>query len=82
MREQIESIRYNLKKPQNWEEMINYASILSSKFPYVRVDFYNIEGKIIFGELTFFPESGYYSFEPDKFDYVLGKRFVLPGDKE
>lgn len=78
MREKIENIRYNLKKPQNWEQMIKISEKLSMKFPYVRVDLYNINGKIMFGEMTFFPESGYYSFEPDKFDFVLGKKFVLP----
>lgn len=81
MREQIEGIRYNLEKPKNWNRMIEIASMLSKRFPYVRVDFYNINGKIIFGELTYFPGSGYYSFEPDKFDYILGKRFVLPSKR-
>ena len=54
------------------------SEILSKKFPHVRVDFYNINGKIYFGELTFFMASGYLEFEPDKFDYVLGEMFVLP----
>ena len=39
---------------------------------------YNVNGKIIFGELTFFPASGYKKFSDDKFDYILGEKFVLP----
>ena len=54
------------------------ASTLSKDFPAVRVDFYHIEGKIIFGELTFFPWSGYMKFIPDEFDYQMGEKFVLP----
>ena len=64
--------------PPNYENMIKIAEKLSKKFPSVRVDLYNLEGKILFGELTFYPWSGYVSYKPDKFDYVLGKRFVLP----
>ena len=82
MREKIKPIRTELKKPKNFEKMIEMAKVLSKDFPYVRVDFYDIEGKIYFGELTFFPESGYYDFEPDEFDYVLGEKFVLPDRKE
>ena len=78
MREKIEPIRTKLKKPDNFEEMIKIATDLSKDFPYVRVDLYNHDGKIYFGELTFFPESGYYDFEPDEFDFILGEKFVLP----
>ena len=42
-----------LKRPENLESMIEYARILAKPFPQVRVDFYDIEGKIYFGELTF-----------------------------
>lgn len=62
-------------RPLNLDHMLEIASILSEDFPYVRVDLYNIEGKIYFGELTFYPWSGYVQFEPDKFDYQLGKMF-------
>ena len=55
-------------------------SIQSIKdFPYVRVDFYDVDGKIYFGEMTFFPGSGYYDFEPDEFDFILGEKFYLKG---
>lgn len=48
-----------LKKPDHWEEMLNYASILSKGHKQVRVDLYNIDGKIYFGELTFTALGGY-----------------------
>lgn len=66
------------EKPERLNEMIEMAAILSSDFPAARVDFYHIEGKIIFGEITFFPWSGYMNFEPDEFDFQLGKYFILP----
>jgi hypothetical protein len=51
---------------------------LSADFPHARVDFYDIDGKIVFGEITFFNASGYMKFEPDEFDYELGDKFELP----
>lgn len=48
-----------LPKPQNFEKMKEIAEALSSEFEYVRVDLYNIEGKIYFGELTFTPMGNY-----------------------
>ena len=77
MREKIEPVINLPQKPDNFEEMKDIARILSKDFPYVRVDLYNIQGKILFGEMTFFPESGYYRFIPDDFDYILGKKFSL-----
>lgn len=61
--------------PQNIEEMIMVAERLSEDFPYARVDLYNIKGKIYFGEITFYPWSGYVKFNPDSFDFDLGKYF-------
>lgn len=61
--------------PKNLNQMIDIASRLSEDFPFVRVDLYNIDGKIYFGELTFYPWSGYVSFNPDIFDYELGTLF-------
>lgn len=68
---------YEIKKPENLDEMLHIAEKLSSDFPYVRVDLYDIDGKIYFGELTFYPWSGYVQFEPDSFDYELGKIFEI-----
>ena len=67
-----------IPKPKNFSEMIEISRILSKDFPAVRVDLYNIKGQIIFGELTFYPWSGYVQFTPDKFDFELGNKFSLP----
>ena len=67
-----------IPKPENFDEMMQVAKILSKDFPFVRVDLYNVSGKIYFGELTFYPWSGYVPFTPDEFDFTLGEMFVLP----
>lgn len=61
--------------PKNTDEMIKVAEKLSADFPFARVDFYNIQGKIYFGEITFYPWSGYVQYTPDSFDFELGKFF-------
>lgn len=63
---------------ENQREMIRLASELSKPFPSVRVDFYDCGGKIYFGELTFFDGSGFYSFNPDEWDYKFGAMLKLP----
>lgn len=68
----------NYPKPEKLSEMLEYAEILSQDFPFARTDFYCIDGKIYFGEITFFPWSGYMRFTPDSFDYELGDLFTLP----
>lgn len=65
-------------KPSNLGEMIKYAGILSQGFPFVRVDFYEVQGKVIFGELTFFHGGGCGWFKPEKIDYELGEKIILP----
>ena len=66
-----------IEKPENLSAMIRVAEILSADFPAVRVDLYNVCGKIYFGELTFYPWDGYVRFNPDTFDYTLGNLFDL-----
>lgn len=65
-------------KPDNYHEMLEIAKILSRGFPHVRVDLYNINGVIYFGELTFFHFSGNVPFEPEEWDYIIGEWLVLP----
>lgn len=69
-------------KPENLTQMLEIAAKLSKDFPFARIDLYNINGKIIFGEITFYPWSGYMEFCPDEFDFVLGEHFVLPEKKD
>lgn len=65
----------DIPKPENFDEMLNIAAKLSEEFPFVRVDLYNVRGKIYFGELTFYPWSGYVQFTPDEVDFELGRVF-------
>jgi len=67
-----------IKKPLNFEKMIALAEVLSQGYPHIRVDLYDINGKIYFGELTFFHFSGNVPFEPDKWDYKIGEWLKLP----
>ena len=64
---------FPLKKPENWENMVEIAEILGKKFPFVRVDLYNINGKIYFSELTFTPAKGTLRFDDDKCDFEMGE---------
>lgn len=64
-----------IEKPAELEKMIEIAEKLSEDFPMVRVDLYLVQSKIYFGELTFYPWSGYVQFTPDSFDFELGKEW-------
>lgn len=66
-----------IPKPANLEEMLAIARRLAAGFPHVRVDLYSCHNQIYFGELTFYPWSGYVVFEPDQADYLLGADFPL-----
>lgn len=72
-----ENFEPDIDEPKNFSGMISVAERLSEGFPYVRVDLYNIDGKIYFGEMTFYPWSGYVKFEPDEFDYMVGEKFNI-----
>lgn len=65
-------------KPKEYEKMIELATKLAEGFPFVRVDFYYVKEKIIFGELTFFPLSGIGEFTPDEWNYKIGQLIDLP----
>lgn len=60
-------------KPKNLDTMISIAKILCENIPFVRVDLYNICGRIYFGELTFYPAAGLGSFNPLEWDLKLGQ---------
>lgn len=66
-----------LPKPENFHEMIKIAETLAGDFPEVRVDLYNVDGKIYFGELTFYDGSGYMKYGPDEFDFQAGEFFDI-----
>ena len=64
---------YPLEKPENFDEMVKIAEALGRDFPFVRVDLYNINGKIYFSELTFTPAKGTLILDDDKCDFEMGE---------
>jgi len=62
----------DIERPKQYEKMLELAENLAGQIPFVRVDFYEVDGKIYFGEMTFFPGSGLEEFTPDEWDYTLG----------
>ena len=65
-------------KPKSLSKMIELARKLSEDFAFVRVDFYDVEGQIFFGELTFTPANGYAVFIPRELDTKYGDMLQLP----
>lgn len=70
-----------ISKPENFEKMIEYAEILSEPFPFCRVDFYNIDGDIYFGEITFYPGGATQIVEPEEWEQKMGSWIDLESDK-
>lgn len=64
--------KVNLIKPDNLDKMIILAEKLAKYFEHVRVDFYNVNSRIIFGEMTFYHQSGCGVFRPLSFEKKLG----------
>jgi len=67
-----------IPQPAELSRMLSLAQMLSENIPFLRVDFYIIEHKIYFSELTFFPASGFEKFVPEKWDQILGDWLTLP----
>lgn len=70
-----------IKKPINFNKMIELSEFLSKDIPFLRVDFYEVDNEIYFGELTFYTASGFSPFEPNDWDYKLGDLIELPENK-
>lgn len=66
------------EKPECFDKMREMAAKLAENIPHVRVDFYEVDGKIYFGEMTFFHWSGMVQFEPVKWDDIFGSWIILP----
>lgn len=71
----------HIAKPKNFEEMLEIAKKLSVGIPQVRIDLYNCNGQIYFGEITFFHWSGMTAFDPVEWDFKLGKMIKLPCER-
>lgn len=70
-----------IDKPKNYQKMVELSEKLSKNIPFVRVDWYEIKGKLYFGELTFYPGAGFEEFTPEEWDYKLGEMLKLPDKK-
>lgn len=66
------------RKPKEWDELIVFCEKLAEGIPYARVDTYIVDGKIFFGEITFFTWSGFMKFNPPEWDLKLGEMLDLP----
>ena len=69
------------QKPECFEEMRQFAEILSKDIPHVRVDFYLIHGNIYVGEMTFFHSAGFARITPDEWNLQMGEWIKLPKKK-
>lgn len=67
-----------IEKPKMFEQMKELAAKLSKGLPEVRVDLYEVNGKIYFGEYTFFHHGGFVPFHPDEWDFIFGANIQLP----
>lgn len=79
-RTELLPIRTVQPKPLHYEQMVELAEKLSKGFSHVRVDLYDVNGKIYFGEMTFTNGSGFFVHEPDCFDYILGEQWKMGPD--
>ncbi|MBC2845663.1 ATP-grasp fold amidoligase family protein [Winogradskyella flava] len=72
------SISSEIGKPTNLDEMVELSRKLSQNLPFVRVDFYSVNGKSVFGELTFYPSDARKQFYPEEYNKIIGDYFTLP----
>lgn len=77
-RETHNNSKTGIEKPAKFKDMLRIAKKLSSGIPFIRVDLYLIEGRIYFGELTFFPSAGFEGFNPPEWDKKIGQMLILP----
>lgn len=69
---------YAMEKPVNFQRMKELAAVLSENIPHLRVDFYESNGHLYLGELTFFHWGGFVPFEPEEWDEIIGSWLSLP----
>lgn len=70
-----------ITKPDGFEIMKKNAALLSAGIPFVRVDFNEVEGQVLFGEFTFYDWAGFCKIQPKEWDDILGDWIKLPTDK-
>lgn len=68
----------NYEKPENLDEILEFCEKIADGIPYVRIDFYILDGKLYFGESTFYTWGGFIHFTPAEWDKKLGDMMELP----
>lgn len=68
---------FDVEKPSTLKEMIRLSEKLASPFSYARVDWYDVDGRLFFGEITFHHDGGNKPIEPEEWDLKLGEKLVL-----
>ena len=77
LRQNFPNSEVHLDKPKRFEEMLKLSSKLSKNIPFLRVDWYESNEKLLFSEFTFYSDAGTAAFEPEEWDYKLGKMIDL-----
>ena len=67
----------DIEKPETFSRMVKIAEDIAKRFAYVRVDFYDVDGKLYYGEITLHHGSGFDTFEPEEYDYFYGDKLKL-----
>ena len=65
------------EKPKALTQLLECARVLSTGIRFVRADFYIVEDKVLFGELTFYPQNGFEKYDPPQFDLWMGNLLEL-----
>lgn len=78
LRQNYPNSKKPLPRPENLSKMIELAELFAEGFKFLRVDFYEINGRVYFSEFTFYSDSGTAIFTPEKWDYILGDKIKLP----
>lgn len=74
--------KVKINRPENLKKILELAKKIAKDHPFLRTDFYVINDKIYFGEITFFPEAGFGKFVPEEWDRKLGDMLKLPKEKK
>lgn len=84
--DELKVAKEDIEQPENFDNMVDVATKLADKFPFVRVDLYSIKGKTLFGEMTFYPADARFEFYPEEYNTIIGSYIQLPelkaGQKE
>ena len=66
------------QRPECWDSVIELSEKLSEGIPHARVDFYDIDGRLYFSEITLYPDGGFVRFDPPEWDRIFGEKLILP----